>query len=133
MSRFSIGDTVYIDVEISDQMVRDFAKVSGDNNPIHIDETFAATTKYQKRIAHGMLLGALISRALVERLVGPGGIYFSQTLKFVAPVFIDEMIRVNLKITNIRDDRNIMTVETKVIKLQSGEEAVRGEAMLIFS
>ena len=63
-----------------------FAKVSGDTNPVHLDEAFAAETQFEGRIAHGMWTASLISCALATEMPGPGGIYLGQELKFLRPV-----------------------------------------------
>ena len=72
---------------ITDEMVRSFATLTGDTNPVHLDEIYAATTRFGKRIAHGMLAASLISAALANDLPGPGTVYLSQSLQFKAPVY----------------------------------------------
>lgn len=127
---FKVGDVVRISEKITDEMVRKFAEVSGDYNPIHLDEAYAATTRFKRRIAHGMISAALISRALGQNL-GPGGIYLSQSLKFLGPIFIDDTVEVVLTVTAIREGKGIGTVETNVLKVPSGEVVVKGEAMIM--
>lgn len=124
-----VGEQRVITELITGEMVRKFADVSGDHNPIHLDEKYAAGTRFKKPIAHGMLCGALISRALAQDL-GPGGIYLSQTLKFLSPVFIGDTVTVELKVTAIRAEKGIGTVET-LVKNQKGELCVKGEAMIM--
>jgi len=77
-----IGDTASLSKIISEEDLQLFAKISMDNNPIHLDETFAKTTRFKKRIAHGMLVASLISSVLANKLPGPGTIYLSQSLTF---------------------------------------------------
>jgi hypothetical protein len=72
---------------ITDEMIRSFAVLTGDNNPVHLDDTYAATTRFGRRIAHGMIAAGLISAMLANDLPGPGTVYLSQTLKFKAPVY----------------------------------------------
>lgn len=126
---FKVGDKINLSVHITDEMVRQFAAVSGDFNPMHIDDEYAAKTRFKKRIAHGMLSGALISRALGQHL-GPGGIYLSQTMKFMSPVFIGDTLSVELTVSNFREDRGIGAIET-LVKNQNGELCVKGEAMIM--
>ncbi len=121
------GDRIVITETITDQMVRAFAEVSGDRNPMHLDDEYAAGTRFKKRIAHGMLCGALISRALAQDL-GPGGIYLSQSLKFLSPVFIGDTVTIELTVNQLR--RGIGSVET-LVKNQNGELCVKGEAMIM--
>ena len=90
----NIGDTFTKSREVTDELIRQFAEVSGDYNPIHLDEEFAKTTRFGKRIAHGMLGGAFISAVLGYEFSVRKIIYLSQTLKFVAPVFIGDTVTV---------------------------------------
>ncbi|MNJ92561.1 (R)-specific enoyl-CoA hydratase [compost metagenome] len=124
-----VGFESSITVTVTDKMVRQFAELSGDHNPIHLDEDYAAKTRFKRRIAHGMISGALISRTLVD-CIGTGGIYLSQNMKFVNPVFIDDTITITLKITAIRKEKGIATVETNVVK-STGEMVVKGEAVIM--
>jgi 3-hydroxybutyryl-CoA dehydratase len=128
--KFQVGQSAKIQVKVTDAMVRAFAELSGDKNPIHLDDAFAAQSRFKKRIAHGMITGALISRALATELPGPGAIYLSQSLKFTAPVFVDEEISINLTISGIREDKNILTLETIAQKL-TGETVAKGEATVM--
>jgi len=96
-------------VKVTDKMVQQFAELSGDHNPIHLDDAYAAKTRFGRRIAHGMIAGALISRALVE-CIGKGGIYLGQSMKFVNPVFIDDTITISIKILAVRKEKGIATV-----------------------
>jgi len=116
-------------IKITENMVVRFAELSGDINPIHLDENYAKTTKFGRRIAHGMLTGALISRSLVKGF-GNGIIYLGQTLKFTAPIYLEDEISISLKVIEFREDKKIATIETVVAKL-TGETAVTGEAKIL--
>ncbi|MGE5087130.1 MAG: MaoC family dehydratase [Bacillota bacterium] len=118
-------------VKVTDKMVRQFAELSGDHNPIHLDDAYAAKTRFGRRIAHGMIAGALISRALVE-CIGKGGIYLGQSMKFVNPVFIDDTITISIKILAVRKEKGIATVETNVTK-ENGDMVVKGEAVIMMA
>ncbi|MFT6277159.1 MAG: acyl dehydratase [Halioglobus sp.] len=98
-------------LELSD--IQLFAFVSGDVNPVHLDEDFASTTPFKQRIAHGMLTGALISAALAIELPGPGTIYLGQSLRFRLPVMIGDTVTVHLEVTEKRDKRRMVTLECK--------------------
>ena len=104
-----------------------FAKVSGDTNPVHLDEEFAATTQFEGRIAHGMWTASLISCALATKLPGPGGIYLGQELKFMRPVKIGDTVRVELEVLEINERRKRATVSTNVVN-QDGKIVVKGKA-----
>ena len=126
---FKAGDRVSITVTVTDKMVRQFAEASGDFNPIHMDDEYAKKTRFGRRIAHGMLAGALISRALAMSL--GEGIYLTQSLKFLKPIFIDDEVQVELYVTSEREDKGIASIETTVKKIPSGELAVKGDAMIM--
>lgn len=127
---FKVGDVIKIQVKVTDQMVRQFAEVSGDKNPIHLDDEYAKTTRFKQRIAHGMISAALISRALGQNL-GPGGIYLSQSLKFLNPIFIDDEVEVVVTVTGLREEKGIGIAETIVRKVANGDMVVKGEAIIM--
>jgi acyl dehydratase len=128
--QLKIGDKFSIGKQITDKVVRDFAELSGDFNPIHLDEEFAKNTRFGRRIAHGMISGALISAVLGFKLKDRKIVYLSQTLKFTAPVFIDDTVTATATVTNIREDKPIVTVET-ICTNQNDEIVVKGEAVIM--
>lgn len=125
----TIGFHTEMKVQVTDKMVRQFAEMSGDFNPIHVDDEFAKKTRFGRRIAHGMIVGALFSRALVTDL-GQGGVYLGQQMKFVSPVFIDDNLVICLTVTGHRKEKGIITVET-IAKKENGEIVVKGEAVIM--
>jgi acyl dehydratase len=125
--KLNIGDTASRSKTITDEDVRAFAAVSGDHNPIHVDEEFASQTMFGRRIAHGMLSASLISAVLANDLPGQGSIYLGQTLKFVAPVFIGDEITARVTVTSVRDDKPIAKLETVCVN-QRNEIVIKGEA-----
>ena len=90
---------------VTDDSVRAFAEVSGDHNPVHLDDDFARRTVFRGRVAHGMLIGAHISAVLGEDLPGPGAIYLSQTLEFEHPVRIPSEVTVRVEVVEIGEHR----------------------------
>lgn len=89
-----------------------FAGVTGDNNPVHIDAEAAAGTMFKERIAHGMLSAGFISAVLGTRLPGPGCIYLSQALKFMAPVKIGDTVRTVCEVTAVIPEKRRVTLKT---------------------
>ena len=89
-----------------------FAGVSGDNNALHINEEFAATTRFGGRIAHGFLTASVISAAVANRLPGPGSIYLSQQLNFRAPVRIGQTVHATVTVCAIDRERCRVTLQT---------------------
>src|SRR3954463_15674352 len=125
-----LGDKFSAERLVTDEMIRKFADVSGDYNPIHLDEEVARKTRFGKRIAHGMLSGAFISAVLGYEFSERSIVYLSQTLKFTAPVFIGDTVTATATIINIREDKPIVTLETICAK-QTGETVVTGEAVVM--
>lgn len=129
--KIHIGDQFAVTRTISDELIRSFAELSGDHNPIHLDEEFASNTRFGRRIAHGMLSGALISSVLGNKFAQESIVYLSQTMRFVAPVFVGDTITVTATVASIREDKPIVTVTT-VCSNQNGETTMTGEAAVMF-
>jgi len=102
----------------------------GDFNPIHVDEEYAAASRFGARIAHGMLTGGLISAVLGNQLPGPGSIYLSQQINFLAPVYIGDTITAVVEVTAWRADKRIITLQTNCYN-QNDEQIASGEAVLL--
>lgn len=126
----SVGDSFSAVREVTDELIRAFAEVSGDRNPIHLDEEFAAATRFGRRIAHGMLSGAFISAVLGYEFRERRIVYLSQTMKFTAPAFIGDVITTTASVKNIREDRGIVTLDTVCTK-QDGTITLTGEAVVM--
>ncbi len=125
-----IGDTFSFQRKVTDELVRKFADVSGDHNPIHLDDNFAKTTRFGKRIAHGMLSGAFISAVLGNEFKERKIVYLSQTMKFIAPVFINDTVIAAATVTSIREEKRIVLLDT-ICTNQTGERLVEGEAVVM--
>jgi|ERR1017187_2735965 3-hydroxybutyryl-CoA dehydratase len=126
-----VGDRAAHTFIVSDEVVRGFSELTGDRNPIHLDEEFARATRFGRRIAHGMIAASQISAAIANTLPGPGTIYLSQSLQFVAPVFVGDVITTRVTVISIREDKPIATLET-VCENQKGEVVLKGEAVVLF-
>jgi 3-hydroxybutyryl-CoA dehydratase len=128
-----IGDTFTATREVTDELIRAFASLSEDYNPIHLDEDFAAQTRFGRRIAHGMLSGAFISAVLGNEFKERKIVYLSQTMRFTAPTFIGDVITTSATVKGIRKEKGIVTLDTVCTK-QNGEVTLRGEsAVMILS
>lgn len=114
---------------ISEQDVQVFAELSGDINPVHLNDEFAAKSIFKKRIAHGFLTGALFSTVLGTKLPGPGCIYVGQTLKFRAPVYIGDEVVANCKVTSVDTDKGRVTLACDCSV--NGKTVLEGEATLM--
>ncbi len=124
---FTVGSKALFSKQISERDVETFAEISGDKNPLHLDEQFAKGTRFGARIAHGGFTFGVISAALGMELPGPGTVYLSQSLKFVKPVYFDDTITATVEITAIRADKGIVTLKTDCTN-QRGEKIAEGEA-----
>ena len=114
---------------ISEDNIRKFSEVSGDNNPIHIDDDFAKTTMFGGRICHGMLIGSYISAIIGTEFPGAGTIYLSQTLTFKKPVRIGDTITITVSyVDNVK--KNWIKLETRVFD-QNNELVIEGYAIVI--
>lgn len=114
---------------VSDADIVLFAGISGDSNPVHVDDDYARETMFKGRIAHGMLTASFISAVLGTRLPGPGCIYLSQNLRFKAPVRIGDTVRAVVEVTEIDRDRARVTVSTRCTV--GDKVVIDGEAVLM--
>jgi 3-hydroxybutyryl-CoA dehydratase len=124
-----IGDKHIAEKAITEEMIIGFAESTGDKNPVHLDEQYASTTFFKKRIAHGMLAGGLISSVLGNEFPGNGTIYISQTMTFLAPVYINDTIRVEVEVLSFTE-KNRIEMRTDCYN-QDGVMVVKGTAFVL--
>ena len=105
----AVGDRAYFAKTISETDVYQFASVTCDFNPAHINEAYAENTFFKHRIAHGMLTASLISNVLGTQLPGPGSIFVSQSVRFMSPVYIDDTIEVVVEAVELNVEKNRMS------------------------
>jgi 3-hydroxybutyryl-CoA dehydratase len=125
----SVGQSAEIARTVTDADIRRFAEVTGDDNPVHLDDAYAAATPFKTRIAHGMLSGGYISAVLGTRLPGPGAIYLSQTLSFKRPVRIGDEVLCRATVTAIDQEKARVTLSTTCEV--AGKKVVEGEAVVL--
>ena len=114
---------------VTEQDVQTFAQVTGDTNPVHLDADYAATTSFEKPIAHGMLTAGFISAAIGTKLPGPGCIYLEQSLKFRTPVFIGATVTTTVTVKELNERRRRAVLET--VCTVEGKKVVTGEATIM--
>lgn len=125
----TVGMSEEVSSVVTESMIEQFAAVSGDDNPVHLDEAYAKSTVFKGRIAHGMLGASFISAALGTRLPGPGSIYMSQQLRFKAPVRIGDVVVTKVRISDINKEKKRVTLGTTC---QVGDTVViDGEALVM--
>ena len=109
-----IGLTKEFQITITESMVKEFSHVSGDFSPIHMDEEYAKSTSFGKRVVHGMLLASFISRVNGMYLPGKHGLYFSQNLEFRNPCFIDDKVKISSIVIDKSESTKILKIESKI-------------------
>ena len=124
-----MGMTRYIRKIITDRDIEQFAEISTDHNPVHLDDEYARDTIFEGRIAHGMLTAGLVSAVIGEQLPGHGTIYMSQNLKFLAPVRPGDLVHAEVRVVD-------MVIDKRRVKLDcrcevNGKNVLVGEAMVL--
>lgn len=127
--QLSVGMRATVSRTITETDLRNFSGVSGDTNPMHLNEEYARTTPFGGCIVHGMLTASLISAAIGTKLPGPGCIYMSQTLKFLAPVRVGDTVYAVVTITALNPEKKRATLSTqcfvKDVLVVDGEALVK--------
>ena len=130
MRAFQVGDRASLTRTITEEDIAAFAQLTGDTNPLHLDEAYARTTRFGRRIAQGLLTAGLISALLGTRLPGPGAIYVEQHLRFTKPVYPGDTITAVAEVTAFQEDKGLVTLKTECFN-QEGERVLTGEAVLL--
>lgn len=130
MAPLRLGDKASRTRTVSDELIQEFADITGDPNPMHLDDDYAAHTLFGRRIAHGMIAAGLISTTLANDLPGPGTMYLSQNLQFKWPVFPGDTITATVSVRSVHRDRPIVTLATCCTN-QQGAVVLEGEAVVM--
>ena len=126
-----VGSQAVFSKPVTAEDIRKFAEVSGDNNPLHSDATYAARTRFKQPIAHGMFGAGIISAALGTKLAPTSVvIYMAQNLQFRGPVMAGDTLTATCTVTKVDAERNRLSLDTVVTK-QDGTEVIRGDAMVM--
>ena len=127
----AIGHKVSFEKTVTEEDVVAFARVTGDEQPLHLDPDFGKRTRFGRRIAHGMLSAGYISAALGTKLA-PGWVvvYLSQQLRFRLPVAIGDTITANVEVTAVDEEKRTVTLQTECVN-QDGAVVVQGEARVL--
>lgn len=114
MDRFYVGQEAQVTACFTKDDVEQFAALTGDNNPLHVDEEYAKAGRFGGCVVHGILVAGLISKVLGTELPGEGSIYLGQSLSFKKPVYVGDTVTARVRITDINWEKKIMTLETNV-------------------
>lgn len=125
----SVGMSEVFEKTVTDSDIESFAQVSGDNNPLHLDDDFASGTIFKGRIAHGMLSASYLSTIFGTRLPGPGCVYLKQSLRFKAPVRPGDTVEAKVTVKRIDEDRRRVDFECSCTV--EGNEVLDGEATIM--
>lgn len=129
LDELEIGMSAETSMVVTGERIDTFARVTGDFNPIHVDEEFAAGTQFGKRIAHGALAASLISAILGNDLPGPGAIFVELNMRFRRPAFIDDEITARAEVAEINERTG--RVKMKVSCSVNGKQIIRGDAGVV--
>lgn len=124
-----VGDTAQFTKTVTEADVLLFSGISGDHNPMHVDQVTAENSRFGGRIAHGMISASLLSGVLGTRLPGPGAIYMSQSLRFTAPVMIGDTVTARVEVIELLTQKRRVRLDTTCVN-QRGEAVITGEALL---
>lgn len=131
MSKISVGQKAQVTRKFTEHDVGQFSELSLDFNPVHLDPEYAEKSMFGQRIVHGMLVSSLFSGLLGKHLPGEGTIYLGQDLKFKKPVYLDQEVTATVEVTEVRDDKPIITLATTCVN-DEGEVVISGEAVVMY-
>jgi 3-hydroxybutyryl-CoA dehydratase len=129
-TKLELGATAEVSKTIGEHDVYTFAGLTGDFNPVHVDEVAAGRSRFGSRVAHGMLAAGLFSAILGTKLPGPGTIYLGQELKFLAPVRFGDTVTAHVELLELRTDKPIAVFRTWAVN-QKGETVIDGKATVL--
>ena len=123
---FHVGQRSSFTKTFTEEDVRRFVEITGDTNPLHIDDAYAATTQFGRRVLHGMLSASILSTMVGMRLPGTGAIYRSQTLRFLRPAYVGDTLTAHFVVRSIDRERHRLVIEAW-IENASGERVIEGD------
>lgn len=130
MNELQIGERATLTKTITDADIRLFAQLSGDANPLHLDEEYASTTRFKHRIAHGHYVASMFSTILGTDTPGEGCIYLSQEMQYVAPVYLNDTITAVAEIMEKNVERNRVIISTIALN-QDNQVVIKGQAIVM--
>ena len=129
VDELNVGDQASFSKTVTESDVYLFAGITGDFNPVHINQTYAEKTVFKSRIAHGIMVAGMLSAVMATQMPGPGAVYISQELNFTAPVYIGDTITAQAEVLSIDVDANRVKIKTTCMN-QNGETVIYGIAIV---
>jgi len=125
--KITVGQTASRNLTLTTEHVQKYAEITGDHNPLHFDEAFVAATPFGKLVVQGGLTTGVLNALVAEDMPGPGTVFLSHDIKFVAPVFIGDTITGEAEVLSVHDSKPVTQLKVKVFR-QDGEIVLEGEA-----
>lgn len=122
-----VGDVATRSLAVTPESVRAYAEITGDRNPLHFDEAFAASTPFGRLVAHGGITTGILHALVAEDMPGPGTVFLSQNWKFTAPVFIGDTITARAEVLTVHEKKPVCSLRIEV-RRQDDEVVLEGEA-----
>ncbi|MDQ2950991.1 MAG: MaoC family dehydratase [Chloroflexota bacterium] len=126
----AVGARAERTMQVTDEQIEAFARLSGDRNPVHFDDAFARRIGFEGHIAHGAVTASLLSAVLGMDLPGPGSVFLEQRVRFLKPVFPGDTIRASLEVVRVRADKPIITLRASVVN-DTGAQVAEGELTVL--
>ena len=127
---FKVGDTASMIAEVTDKVIAEWADLTGDYNPVHMDDEYAEKTRFKKRIVHGLFCQGMVSNLIGNVLPGNGSILINEKINYNRPVYIGDRIECICTINNIIEDKNRFIIGFDCIN-QNGKNVLDGEAEVL--
>lgn len=126
IAEVSVGDYAEIEKKMTLNMVKDFASISEDFNPVHLDEEYAASSRYKRQIIHGLMATSLFSGLFGTKLPGEGCVYKSQNIRFKRAIYIGDVVTARVEVTDVSVEKKVITFATRC--LVNGKVMIDGES-----
>lgn len=126
-----VGDSYQIEFSFTQEQVNDFCKISGDFNPLHWDEAFAASTPFKKPIIHGALIASVFSRVMGMEFPGSGSVYLKQVSEFKRPLYVGQTYQAKFEVESLNEIKHTAEIKTQVFEMERGKLMVDGMASVM--
>lgn len=130
-AEIAVGYSVSFHKKVLEEDMEAFARITGDLNPLHTDEAYAARTKFKKKVVYGMLAGSYFSALVGMYMPGDNALYLSQDLKFTLPIFIGDELVIKGEVTEKHESVRMITIKTTIIRKSDNKVVVNGEAKVL--